>query len=360
VVVLPKVQADRCVHSLCETATCRHCVQACPAGAWQLNDDGLFLDTTRCDGCGLCTAACTQEALKIPASALVIERARLRMALAACEHAVGGGGAGVLPCVHAIGLRGLARLAAQGVETIFLCVGECQVCSRAGARRIDEDLRTLNRILRSRQLPPLLCESLAARIWLGWRGVPRADEAVSTERRRFLFNGVREVARLARVLPESEEPELPRPASALLERRGLGLTEWHPQLDAGRCEGCDACVRLCPTQALQHDAGAGVYRVHPDACTGCGLCGDVCGAKAIEPLALGEAGPYEVPLAGSRCRACGVDFHLPVSAATGMSLCPVCRSANHYRLLFQVLDPAEARPGAVFPESKPPPTGDRS
>jgi Pyruvate/2-oxoacid:ferredoxin oxidoreductase delta subunit len=90
-VALPEVQAERCVHSLCETATCGHCVQACPAGAWQLNDDGLFLDTTRCDGCGLCTAACGQEALKIPASALVIERAGLRTALAACEHAVGGG-----------------------------------------------------------------------------------------------------------------------------------------------------------------------------------------------------------------------------------------------------------------------------
>jgi Pyruvate/2-oxoacid:ferredoxin oxidoreductase delta subunit len=349
VVVLPKVQADRCVHSLCETASCSHCVQACPAGAWHLNDDGLFLDTVRCDGCGLCAAACTQEALQIPVSALVIERAGLRMALAACERAVSGGGAGVLPCVHAMGLRGLARLAAQGVDAIFLCVGDCHGCSRAGARRVEEDLRVLNRILRSRQLPPLLSETVAERIWIGWRGGHRADSAVSTERRRFLFNSVREIARLARVLPETEERELPRPASAMLERRGTGLAEWRPQLDVGRCDGCDACMRLCPTDALQHETTAGVYRVFPDACTGCRLCSDACSAQAIEPVALGEAAAYEVPLADSRCRACGVAFHLPVSAANGASLCPVCVKANHYRLLFQLLDPADAGLGQPEP-----------
>lgn len=349
-VTLPEVRAERCVHSLCETASCSQCVQACPIGAWQLNDDGLFLDTTRCDGCGLCAAACTQEALQMPGRALVIERAGLRMALAACERAVSGGGAGVLPCVHAIGLRALARFAAQGVDAIFLCLGDCRGCSRAGARRIEEDLRVLNRILRSRKLPPLLSESLAERVWIGWRGGRRADNAVSTERRRFLFNSVREVARLARVLPETEEPDLPRPASAMLERRGTGLAEWRPQLDGGRCDGCDACVRLCPTRALQHETTAGVYRVLPDACTGCGLCSDVCGAQAIEPVALGAAAAYDVPLAGSRCRACGVAFHLPVPAATGASLCPVCRKANPYRLLFQVLDQADTCPGRVDPE----------
>jgi ferredoxin len=359
-VALPEVRAERCVHSLCETATCGHCVQACPVGAWQLNDEGLFLDTTRCDGCGLCAAACGQEALKIPASALVMERAGQRTAFAACEQAVGEGGAGVLPCVHAIGVRGLARLVAQGVHAVFICTGDCHGCSRAEARRIDADLRTMNRILRSRHLPPLHCERVAERIWLEWRGVSRAAEGVSTERRRFLFSGLREVARLAHVLPESEQPGLPLPASAGLEGQGIGLAEWRPQLDAGRCEGCDACARLCPTQSLRHDAGAGAYRVHPDACTGCGLCADVCDLKAIEPLPLGKAAPYEIPLAGSRCRRCGVDFHLPVSAATDTSLCPVCRSANHHRMLFQVLGPADARPGAAFAEPKPAPTGDGS
>ena len=287
----------------------------------------------------------------MPASALVIERAGLHMALAACEHAVSGGGAGVVPCVHAIGLRGLARLAAQGVDALFLCVGECRGCSRAGARRIDEDLQVLNRILRSRQSPPLLSESVAERIWIAWRGERRAEGAVSTERRRFLFNSLSEFARLARVLPKTGEPELPQSASAILERRGTaGLAEWRPQLDAGRCDGCDACMRLCPTQALQHDTTAGVYRVHPDACTGCRLCSDVCGAQAIEPVALGEAAGYEVPLADSRCRACGATFHRSVSAATGASICPVCRKANHWRRLFQVLDQTDGGHAQVVTE----------
>ena len=61
--VIPEVIPERCVHSLCEVASCTRCVDACPQEAWLLDDASLKIDTSRCDGCGLCVAACTESAL---------------------------------------------------------------------------------------------------------------------------------------------------------------------------------------------------------------------------------------------------------------------------------------------------------
>lgn len=49
----------RCVH---ETGPCLH---ACPRQALTRGSDGLAIDRSLCDGCGLCAAACPTEALQV-------------------------------------------------------------------------------------------------------------------------------------------------------------------------------------------------------------------------------------------------------------------------------------------------------
>lgn len=75
----PEVQPGRLGHSLPpgavpETAfiarctQCSQCIDACPMGVLSRHQDGypqLMIEYASCDGCGLCIAACSSDALRI-------------------------------------------------------------------------------------------------------------------------------------------------------------------------------------------------------------------------------------------------------------------------------------------------------
>ena len=60
---LPEVVAGRCVHTILEGASCKAYVDVCPRQAWVLDEEQLGIDVDRCNGCGLCAAACPQDAI---------------------------------------------------------------------------------------------------------------------------------------------------------------------------------------------------------------------------------------------------------------------------------------------------------
>ncbi|HSM28752.1 MAG TPA: 4Fe-4S binding protein [Thioalkalivibrio sp.] len=332
------VSPERCVHSLFEQASCRACVDACPTSSWSIDGEGLNLDTTLCDGCGLCTAACPQEVLSVRLDVLSVEIEGERVALAACDHAGVSQGDGVIPCVHSLSVRALARLAAQGIEAIATATDDCANCDRGTGERLEQRLPELNRLLQSRSHVQLVHHPYPPAAWQALLTRTHGTPAHSMERRRFLRGGLRELARLAQGLDEPDPPARPQPVTSLLGRTGTGLAEWRPRFDEANCDGCNACIRLCPTQSLELDDALYRYRVFPDLCTGCRVCHDVCETGAITPVPWGDASPYTVRLRPRRCRACGVEFHLPETRDDGEDRCPTCRQVNHYRHLFQVLD----------------------
>ncbi len=49
------------------------------------------------------------------------------------------------------------------------------------------------------------------------------------------------------------------------------------------CTGCEACISLCPTEAIiMRD---GVAKIIAQFCNGCGYCADGCGEEAIVVVA---------------------------------------------------------------------------
>jgi ferredoxin len=439
---LPEVIGERCVHSLIERATCRRCVDACPTGAWLIDEERLGIDPARCDGCGLCAPACPQAAIVArTAEPLLVSPAggsaapganrpeagllpggrsmaggsaapgaitagsganvHNPAAMLACDRAwsdgrnavLGGSAApgamtagsgatgGIVPCIHALGPRDLARLAAAGCGRLIVATGDCNACPRGSVVRLESRLADLARLLDSRGLRVLRLERLPPDRWLVARAAAAPDAGPAMGRRSFLRRGLglavdqaasafglgaaeREgVETVARLLPDTARP--------------CALAPVAPRIDPAACTGCDACVRLCPQQAVRLerveaadpagdgervDAGAAwvpaerppgvererltegkrvtsglAYRLTPSDCTGCGICVDVCADDAVHLEPWAPAAPIDVPLAEATCARCRVRFHRPlIDLAEGPAHCPICARRTGTDRLFRV------------------------
>lgn len=346
---LPQINADACVHALIDQANCRACVDACPKLAWRLDETTLGLDTGVCDGCGLCVPACPTGALHITYP-WVIRRFQERViALFACEHSDIGTAAETLPCIHALGLRQLLLLYNAGIRHLLVTTGECANCRRGRSADLRLRVAQLNELLHERRSAPVI---LLQRSKSAWMRIYAAEEITShgtrLSRRKFLGGGaamVREQLLLADPLNLPECRTFPPgrllPVSPATHESSW---PWTPRLQENLCSGCDACLKLCPTDALQllqkqsADLNAVVeYRVEAAACTGCGICTTVCetGAVSVQSWSRSTERIF-ISLRQRRCSACGNSYHQPRSVPQE-PLCPVCRIHNHSSKLFQVL-----------------------
>lgn len=74
----------------------------------------------------------------------------------------------------------------------------------------------------------------------------------------------------------------------------MGDQPLQPRIDASLCNGCGACIPLCPASALGWKDGKAAL-LHPDLCTYCAACEEVCEPGAIEL-------PYQIVKASSTLR----------------------------------------------------------
>jgi ferredoxin len=110
-----------------------------------------------------------------------------------------------------------------------------------------------------------------------------------------------------------------------------------PAISPQRCNGCDACLNICPHGALELSAEKTAIVIDANACTGCRLCEDICDQRAIKIRDYAVVEQVQLKLACRRCISCGAFFHRPAAATGKASLCHVCERSDHQRDLFQVL-----------------------
>lgn len=122
---------------------------------------------------------------------------------------------------------------------------------------------------------------------------------------------------------------------------GSVYPQFVPSIDPALCNGCDACLRVCASEAivLARDDATLCYEIRATKCTGCDLCRDVCetGAMRVESGSAAGSGA-RVLLVEGRCMKCGAPFHHPrgVSDDRAGDVCRICARVDHRRRLFQV------------------------
>lgn len=302
-------------------ASCRACVEACPRQAFLIDDSALQLDQSACDGCGLCRPACPQNAIGFPGRSFepYLDQDNA-MALVACEPSGVDGGAGVVPCLHGLGLSDLTRVAALGARLVLAARGDCASCPRATSKTIELALAQYNLLRVSRRQDPVGLHFVAAAAWQASRQSASRRGNDLDQSRRKLFG----------LKSSIDKPPAGGVRDAAAAEPGV-LFRFVPGIDPVRCNGCDACMRLCPHGALhfEKDASDPGYRIDAESCTGCNLCVDVCEPGAITLSTMAPVKVAAIPVSIDRCSKCGVPFHRPVvrlsQAQDGNASTGICR-----------------------------------
>ncbi|MEZ5839572.1 MAG: 4Fe-4S binding protein [Hyphomicrobiales bacterium] len=237
-----------------------------------------------------------------------------------------------MPCLHALGLRDLARLHARSVRQLVVAEAPCEGCARATGSRLEHAVGEFHQLALDHDHEPLVLRHVSPQDWQ--RGLAAND----------LPGGLPHVGRrglLKSVLEAFSGQAGTRPAARRGDEPSSRLALFVPDIDGTRCTGCEACVRICPHGALKMDGYSGVgwsYRIIAANCTGCRLCVDICDEDAVTLERMTRQRRSAVHLVARRCTRCGAPFAEPEERGAHDSVCRICRRVDHSRKLFQVLE----------------------
>ncbi len=329
---IPEIQAERCVHSQFATASCDACVDVCPHDAWVLDEEQLGINTERCNGCGLCHAACPESALLLEQAPPLREYEHKRLLFLACQHSGQKGHS--IACLHALSDTQLLSYYEVGYRHWLQSACDCQGCENApdSSQQLSPRLARLNQLLSSRELKPIQLFQLTTEAWQAYFDKSHSSNlSPSLSRRNFL----KQAALALEKQVENETGNTPNLSIFTDDKKG-GLYLYVPKFK-DNCSACDACLKLCPHEVISLDKDQQRYSIAAEHCTACGLCVDVCTDKAIEISHLSPS-DQDLRLEFHTCQRCGVPYHYLSAAQGNETYCQICSQTQGRQTLFSVYD----------------------
>jgi len=358
-IAYPEFHASRCTRYRFRYSECRCCAEVCPHDAITLSDEGVAIDSARCQNCALCVTACPTDALTSGGFKPVD---MLRQAIRQDRFTIACGPSGavadaVVPCLGTVDAASLAYLAKRRIPVTMRGATHCSECAHGarGAAQLALNLDACEVLTkaagtadaRADWVAPEVESAITAGLTIG------KDDRFAASRRQWFR---RLVGRGADELAQATEPAssaLPTPdkairsgAYALPERRELlqivcqrrddrpvsvPLHEALPLMALSLrpgCTTCEACFRVCPTGAIGIEESPAEWQLKfdTDRCVGCAVCIEVCQPGVLAVDAIFDARPEQparvlLAMSKQRCARCDRPFvsHAP------QGTCPICR-----------------------------------
>ncbi|MEE8321421.1 MAG: 4Fe-4S binding protein, partial [Gammaproteobacteria bacterium] len=265
---LPLIKGKRCVHALVEKAGCRACVDVCPKNAWQIDDASVALDTSLCDGCGLCAPVCTEGAISHEYRMEDYSYQEEPVAFAVCENAEVECDSGRIPCLHSLGLQELLKLHRQGIYILIVSAGDCNQCQRGRVERLSNRISSLNGMLLQRGKKTFNCKIVSPSIFSELIKHFSPPESKKMSRRNFFRTGAGGLLEIKYEVAGKENTDHLPPGNLLPKEQASDMSIFSPRLNQGQCVGCDTCIKICPHNALQiaHENSESYYQIEDDNC----------------------------------------------------------------------------------------------
>lgn len=295
--VYVKYRANVCTHGNKGISGCTRCLDSCPAEAIREDGEKIAVNTSLCQGCGICTVSCPTGALSY-AYPGVQEWLRMIRDLLEAYRQAGGTQADLLIYDHrsenavrdqagklpdnlipvavdeigSVGMDAWLSALAYGAGAVVLMIGngtpvhvrEKYNSELAVARDILMGMgyarQRLQSIVLHENTPIVFADQVTA-------GHPAAV-FMPIEKRRTIRLALDHL---------SQHAPAPQQLTVLTEGAPFGEI----QVDHNSCTLCMSCVGICPTQSLQHDVHQLQLMFIESRCVQCGLCENACPEKSI-------------------------------------------------------------------------------